>query len=109
MATLRLTESAIDRANGLDDVPVMDEGAQTIVPADHEIKFDKVDFSYGEHSVLKSVSVTISEKKMTAIVGLSGSGKTTLCDLIARFGMWRQQNGPVVMTLSRLSRLDITP
>ena len=109
VATLRLTESAIDRANGLDDVPVMDEGAQTIVPADHEIRFDKVDFSYGEHSVLKSVSVTISEKKMTAIVGLSGSGKTTLCDLIARFGMWRQQNGPVVMTLSRLSRLDITP
>ena len=32
MATLRLTESAIDRANDLDDVPVMDEGAQTIVP-----------------------------------------------------------------------------
>lgn len=55
------------------------------------------------------MSVTISEKKMTAIVGLSGSGKTTLSDLIARFGMWRQQNGPVVMTLSRLSRLDITP
>ncbi len=34
MVTLRLTEMAIDRANDLDDVPVMDEGAQTIVPAD---------------------------------------------------------------------------
>ena len=36
MAILRLTESAIDRANDLD------EGAQTIVPAVHEIKFDKL-------------------------------------------------------------------
>ena len=59
MVILRLTESAIDRANDLD------EGAQTIVPAAHEIKFDKVDFSYGERPVLKSVSVTIPEKKMT--------------------------------------------
>ena len=85
MATLRLTESAIDRANDLDDVPVMDEGAQRIVPATHEIMFDKVAFSYGERPVLKSVSVTIPEKKMTAIVGPSGSGKTTMCSLIARF------------------------
>ena len=93
MATLRLTESAIDRANDLDDVPVMDEGAQTIVPVAHEIKFDKVDFLYGERPVLKSVSVTIPEKKMTAIVGPSGSGKTTLCNLIARF--WDVDDGHI--------------
>ena len=93
MVILRLTESAIDRANDLDDVPVMDEGAQTIVPAAHEIKFDKVDFSYGERPVLKSVSVTIPEKKMTAIVGPSGSEKTTLCNLIARF--WDVDDGHI--------------
>ena len=37
MVILRLTESAIDRANDLDDVPVMDEGAQIIVPAAYEL------------------------------------------------------------------------
>lgn len=87
MVILRLTESAIDRANDLD------EGAQTIVPAAYEIKFDKVDFSYGERPVLKSVSVTIPEKKMTAIVGPSGSEKTTLCNLIARF--WDADDGHI--------------
>lgn len=93
MVTLRLTEMAIDRANDLDDVRVMDEGAQTIVPAAHEIKLDMVDFSYGERPVLKSVSVTIPEKKMTAIVGTSGSGKTTLCNLIVRF--WGVDDGHI--------------
>lgn len=93
MATLRLTESAIDRANDLDDVPVMNEGTQAIVPASHEIRFNQVDFSYGERPVLESVSVTIPEKKMTAIVGPSGSGKTTMCSLIARF--WDIQGGQI--------------
>lgn len=93
MATLRLTESAIDRANDLDNVPVMDEGAQAIVPSIHEIRFDNVGFSYGERPVLKSVSVTIPEKKMTAIVGPSGSGKTTMCSLIARF--WDVADGRI--------------
>jgi ATP-binding cassette subfamily B protein len=93
MATLRLTESAIDRANDLDDVPVMNEGAQAIAPVTHEIRFNQVDFSYGERPVLESVSATIPEKKMTAIVGPSGSGKTTMCNLIARF--WDIQGGQI--------------
>ena len=93
MATLRLTESAIDRANDLDNVPIMDEGAQNIVPTSHDIRFDNVSFSYGDRPILKSVSVTIPEKKMTAIVGSSGSGKTTMCNLIARF--WDISEGSI--------------
>ena len=42
---------------------------------------------------MKSVSVTIPEKKMTAIVGPSGSEKTTLCNLIARF--WDVDDGHI--------------
>lgn len=93
MATLRLTESAIDRANDLDNVPVINEGTQSATPTTYEIRFDKVDFAYGERPVLQSASLTIPEKKMTAIVGPSGSGKTTLCSLIARF--WDVDKGTI--------------
>lgn len=44
-----------------------------------------VDFSYGEHKILKNISTTIKEKSLTVVIGPSGSGKTTLCQLIPRF------------------------
>lgn len=93
MANLRITENSINRANELDAVPVMDEKGRDITPKTHDIHFDNVTFSYGEQPVLKSVSLTIPEKSLTAIVGPSGSGKTTLCNLIARF--WDVKEGSV--------------
>lgn len=50
-----------------------------------EIAFDNVSFSYGNHEVLKNISMVIKPRSLTAIVGPSGSGKTTLCQLIPRF------------------------
>lgn len=93
MANLRITENSINRANEIDDVPVMDEGSRAIIPQNHEIKFEHVNFSYEKRPVLDSVSLTIPDKSLTAIVGPSGSGKTTLCNLIARF--WDVGNGSV--------------
>lgn len=52
------------------------------------ITLKNVSFQYeGPHSpfVLKDVSTTIPEGKITAIVGASGSGKTTLMKLLLRF------------------------
>lgn len=93
MANLRITESSINKANEIDNVPVMDISGKDIVLKKHDIQFENVDFSYEKRPILKSVSLTIPDKTMTAIVGPSGSGKTTLCNLIARF--WDVTGGKV--------------
>ena len=95
IATLRIAESSIDKANETDNVPVMDEGGRDIVPKNCDISFRDVDFSYGERKILDHVSFDIKEKTTTAIVGPSGSGKTTLCSLIARF--WDVNGGRVTI------------
>ena len=52
----------------------------------HEITFQNVSFSYvrGE-PVLKNVSFTAPDQKLTAIVGDSGSGKSTILNLIGKY------------------------
>lgn len=93
VANMRIAEHSIDKANKIDDVPVMDEGGKDIVPSSTEICFKNVKFSYGKKMILNDMTFTIPEKKMTAIVGPSGSGKTTLCSLIPRF--WDVDAGSV--------------
>lgn len=90
---LRISSTSIDKANGIDDVPVMDQGGKAITPQNYSIQFEQVDFSYEQRLILKQVSFTIPEKTTTAIVGPSGSGKTTLCNLISRF--WDVDSGKV--------------
>lgn len=52
----------------------------------HDIKFQNVDFAYtpGE-PVLKHISFTVPDQKLTAVVGDSGSGKSTILNLIAKY------------------------
>lgn len=52
-----------------------------------EVRFENVSFSYNsntsiEKQVLKNINLTISEGKITSIIGKSGSGKTTIAELI---------------------------
>ena len=93
VANMRIAEHSIDKANKIDDVPIMDEGGKDIVPTSTEIRFENVDFAYEKKKILDNVSFTIPEKKMTAIVGPSGSGRTTLCSMIPRF--WDVDAGSV--------------
>ncbi|MCR5478888.1 MAG: ABC transporter ATP-binding protein/permease [Ruminococcus sp.] len=95
IATLRIAEACIDKANEMDSVPVMDEGGCAITPRNHDIVFEDVDFSYGGKKILDGVSFRAAEKTTTAIVGPSGSGKTTMCSLIARF--WDVGGGKVTI------------
>lgn len=93
IATLRIAEASIDKANETDNVPVMDEGGRAVDPENHDVVFENVDFAYGERKILDNVSFTAKERTATAIVGPSGSGKTTMCSLIARF--WDVNGGCV--------------
>ena len=58
------------------------------LPADRTLRIEGVSFSYDgadRDYVLQEVSLTIPERKVTAIVGASGSGKTTLVKLLLGF------------------------
>lgn len=91
----------------------------TDLPENREIMITGLDFQYeGPNSpfVLKDISLTIEQNKVTAIVGTSGSGKTTLIKLMLGFyepvsgsikignsnlknmshQMWRQKSGVVM-------------
>ncbi|MBQ9384608.1 MAG: ABC transporter ATP-binding protein [Ruminiclostridium sp.] len=95
IATLRIAEASIDKANETDSVPVMDEGGRAVDPENHDVVFENVDFAYGERKILDNVSFTAKERTATAIVGPSGSGKTTMCSLIARF--WDVNGGRITV------------
>ena len=49
------------------------------------LTIEHLNCGYGKHEILHDISVTIPDKKITAIVGQSGCGKTTLLRLIAGF------------------------
>ncbi|WP_298733000.1 peptidase domain-containing ABC transporter [uncultured Chitinophaga sp.] len=72
-----------------------------------DIRLDKLSFQYaGPDSpfVLKDVSLTIPEGKVTAIVGSSGSGKTTLLKLLLRF--YEPTGGRLLIGNTELQRLS---
>ncbi|UQA94430.1 ABC transporter ATP-binding protein [Streptomyces halobius] len=54
------------------------------------VRFEKVDFAYGEEPVLRQVDLTVPATGLTAMVGLSGSGKSTVLGLVERFMVPRQ-------------------
>lgn len=62
------------------------------------IQFKDVSFTYDEKStepVLKKINLTITQGKVTALVGPSGSGKSTLAKLIA--GFWDVSGGSITL------------
>lgn len=82
------------RMRELAGIPVM-EGRTDVPIKNNNIVFDHVSFSYNKEPVLKDVSATIPEGKITALVGPSGSGKSTMSRLIARF--WDVNSGTVAI------------
>lgn len=51
----------------------------------YDIEFDRVDFGYGEKSVLKDLTFKLEAGKIYALEGSSGSGKSTIAKLISGF------------------------
>ncbi len=71
-------------------------GAQPAPPLRGDIRFEKVDFGYGDgRTVLHDVDLAISAGTTVAFVGPSGAGKTTLCSLLPRF--YEVQSGRITI------------
>src|SRR3712207_8030724 len=49
------------------------------------LSIENLNFSYGKHPILKSISCEITERKMTGIIGPNGCGKSTLLKNILGF------------------------
>ncbi|MDR1288606.1 MAG: ABC transporter ATP-binding protein/permease [Treponema sp.] len=84
--------------------PVM-EGDVNPVLENYCIELKNVSFAY--HSggdVIKNISLSIPQGKVTALVGPSGSGKSTLSRLIARF--WDVREGEILIGGQNIAGID---
>ncbi len=50
-----------------------------------EIRFEQVDFTYGDRLALHHINLTVPKGEVVALVGPSGAGKTSLVNLVPRF------------------------
>jgi ATP-binding cassette, subfamily B, bacterial MsbA len=62
-----------------------DRGTRESAAFERDLRFEGVNFSYGDAPVLKGIDLIARKGEVVALVGPSGSGKTTLVDLIPRF------------------------
>ncbi len=86
-----------------EDEENIEEEKITILPRNKSIKMQNIKFQYDKphgEMVLKDVSLTIPENKITAIVGTSGSGKTTLVKLL--LGFYELNSGEILIGENRL-------
>lgn len=100
--------SAIDRAMNLLNTPVniTYEGAQ--LPAQDvkgELRFEQVNFAYGETATLQNINLTIPAGKTIAFVGSTGSGKSTLVKLLLRF--YSAQSGRILLDGQSITELNL--
>lgn len=99
-ALLRTIDVCIDKAQKILDLDTMDIEGKDITPDNYDIDVSNIEFSYGKRKIIDGVSLHISQKTTTAVVGPSGGGKTTLCNLISRF--WDVDSGSI-----RLGSVDV--
>ena len=68
---------------GLLERKLMSDPAEEI-PSRPKIVAENINFHYGKFQALKSVSITVPEKKVTAFIGPSGCGKSTFLRCLNR-------------------------
>jgi ATP-binding cassette subfamily C protein len=72
---------------------------------ERDVRFEAVEFGYGEAPVLRDCSFAIPARALTAIVGLSGAGKTTIVDLV--IGLLRPREGRILVDGVPLDEIDL--
>lgn len=75
---IQALEKALDR-------PPLKCGAAEFEGTDHSVRLHEVRFAYKSDEVLRGISFTAQEGKMTALVGESGSGKSTIARLLSHY------------------------
>ena len=71
----------LDWKRAIENLP----GAEPLPRFARELRFEGIDFSYGDENVLSDIDLTIRGGEVVALVGASGSGKSTLASLLSRF------------------------
>lgn len=90
-----------------DEDELLSIGATTILPENRSISLENVVFQYTRNSpfVLKNISLSIPENKVTAIVGASGCGKSTLLKLLVR--LYKPSYGEIKMGGMNLTTINL--
>jgi phospholipid/cholesterol/gamma-HCH transport system ATP-binding protein len=70
------------------------------------IAIDDLHFAYGDHQVLRGLTLRVPRGKVVAILGVSGSGKSTLLKLLG--GQIKPQRGSVRVNGKPVNQLDDT-
>jgi len=84
----KISLERLNEIHRLKDEETEDMHLTNDLPDFKNVQINNLSFTYpgaGNEPVLKNLSLTIAEGKVTAIVGMSGSGKTTLLKLLLRF------------------------
>ena len=104
-STLQNTFASADRVlDILDEEPLTEdiEGMQEAPYGDLEA--DHIGFRYEEEEILKDLSLSLKEHRITGITGRSGSGKSTFLKLLMRF--WVPQEGTILLGKRDLNTIN---
>ncbi|WP_294406822.1 ABC transporter ATP-binding protein [uncultured Clostridium sp.] len=83
------------------------ENDRQFEPDDYNIVFKNVSFGYEENErVLKNISFTAGDGKLTAIVGDSGSGKSTILNMISKY--YEPQEGKITIGDIEINNIEST-
>jgi subfamily B ATP-binding cassette protein MsbA len=80
--------AAATRVRDLLEVPVdiaERPGARELRTVDEAIRWEGVEFGYGDAPVLRGIDLEVRRGEVVALVGSSGAGKSTLVNLLLRF------------------------
>lgn len=82
---------------------IQDKSNKNLKVNQGEIRFEGVDFSYGEHQIFQDLNLHIKPGQRVALVGQSGSGKTTITKLLFRF--YDLQKGKILIDDQEISEV----
>lgn len=92
----KISLERLNEIHNKEDEELSISGKLTLLPSNKSLTLNDVSFSYSgaeRDFVIKDVSISIPENKITAIVGESGSGKTTIVKLL--LGFYMPQKGSI--------------
>ena len=81
-------------------------GKRSPPPLEQGVRFDDVEFSYGEDPVLAGLDLFVPSGEFVALTGESGSGKTTIGDLI--LGLHSPDDGEIYVDDVPLADIDMS-